>query len=111
MARTRSSNQPTESSRPFLTPEGQQTYLVSLAYKLAEQRLKDGTASSQEVTHFLEYGSPTSTLKREKLERENELLRAKTEAIKSQKRVEELYDEAITAMRKYNGQMNPDDNY
>lgn len=96
-------------SRPFLTPEGQENYLTSLAYNLVEQRLRDGSASSQETTHFLKRGSRKEILELEKLEEENKLLRAKTEALQSQKRVEELYSEALTAMRRYAGQEESDD--
>lgn len=111
MARTKSPTQQSQSSRPFMTPEGQENHLISLANNLVEQRLLDGTASSQEVTHFLKLGSRKETLEREKLEEENKLLRAKTESLQSQKRVEELYNEALTAMRRYAGQGEPDDDY
>lgn len=94
-----------------MTPEGQENYLISLANNLAEQRLRDGTASSQEVTHFLKLGSRKEALEREKLEEENKLLRAKTDALKSQKRVEELYAEALSAMRTYSGQGGSYDEY
>lgn len=97
--------------RPFITPEGQQSYLVSLAFNLVEQRLRDGTASSQETTHFMEIGSEREILRREKLIEENKLLRAKTDALKSQKHVEELYEEALNAMRRYSGQGEPDEEY
>lgn len=93
----------TKSTRPFMTPEGQENHLISLANDLVEQRLRDGTASSQEVTHFLKLGSRKEALEREKLEQENSLLRAKTDSLKSQKRVEELYTEALEAMRRYSG--------
>ena len=63
----------------------------------------DGTASSQETTHFLKLGSTKARLEKEKLEEENKLLRAKTENLESQKRVEELYSEALKAMRDYAG--------
>ena len=111
MARTNSANQSQKSSRPFMTPEGQENHLISLANNLVEQRLRDGTASSQEVTHFLKLGSRKEELEREKLMEENTLLRAKTEALKSQKRVEELYSEALNAMRRYAGQEEPDEEY
>lgn len=104
LARTTKTTQQSNSTRPFLTPEGEANHLISLAYNLAEQRLIDGTASSQEVTHFLKEGSRKAVLEREKLEEENKLLRAKTESLQSQKRVEELYMEALNAMRKYSGQ-------
>lgn len=45
----------------------------------------------------------------EKLEEENRLLKAKTESIQSQKRVEELYAEALNAMRSYAGQVGDND--
>lgn len=107
MARTRGTTQELKNTRPFMTPEGQENHLISLANDLVEQRLRDGTASSQEVTHFLKLGSVKERLEREKLIEENTLLRAKTEQLKSQKRVEELYSEALSAMRRYAGQDEP----
>ena len=104
MGRTARASQPIESTRPFITPEGQENHLISLANNLVEQRLRDGTASSQEVTHFLKLGSTKERLEREKLESENKLLKAKTEALQSQKHVEEMYAEALSAMRRYSGQ-------
>jgi hypothetical protein len=94
-----------------MTPEGQDNHLVSLAYNLVERRLLDGTASSQETTHFLKKGSRKEILEIERLEEENKLLRAKTENLQSQKRVEELYSEAMTAFRRYSGQGEPDGDY
>ena len=111
MGRTRSDTQQSQSTRAFMTPEGQENHLISLANNLVEQRLRDGTASSQEVTHFLKLGSRKETLEREKLEEENKLLRAKTDAIQSQKRSEELFTEAIAAMRRYSGQGESYDEY
>jgi len=109
VGKTRSFNQPANRTRPFMTPEGQENHLISLANDLVEQRLRDGTASSQEVTHFLKLGSTMAIYEREKLENENKLLRAKTEALESQKQIEELYTNAITAMRRYAGQGDLDD--
>ena len=113
MARHKNPTQVTKGSRPFITPEGQENHLISLAYNLVEERLRNGTASSQEVTEFLKRGSKKETLEREKLEEENKLLRAKTEALQSQKNIDELYKEAISAMRKYSGQSDgdPDENF
>ena len=48
-------------------------------------------------------------LEKEKLIEENKLLRAKTENLQSMKRVEELYTEALNAMRNYAGQGEPDE--
>ena len=89
--------------RPALTPEARENQLISLAVDLVEQRLLDGTASSQETTHFLKLGSMKNRLEMQKLQEENKLLQAKTDAMKSAKRIEELYSEAISAMRSYSG--------
>lgn len=89
--------------RPALNPESREKQMISLAVDLAEQQLRDGTASSQVITHYLKLGSTREKLERERLEEENKLLKAKTEALKSQERVEELYNNAIKAMRKYTG--------
>lgn len=98
-----------KNGRPALTPEARENQLISLAVDLAEQQLRDGTASSQVISHYLKLGSTKASLEKEKLERENELLRAKTESIESAKRVEELYMNALNAMRDYSGRSNQDD--
>lgn len=96
-------------TRPALTPEARENQLISLAVDLAEQQLRDGTASSQVISHYLKLGSSKASLEKEKLERENELLRAKTESIESAKRVEELYMDALNAMRDYGGKGDVDE--
>lgn len=95
--------------RPALTPESRENQLIALAVDLVEQRLLDGSASSQETTHFLKLGSMKNQLEMEKLREENKLLKAKTESIQSAKRVEELYAEAINAMRRYSGNRSSSD--
>lgn len=97
--------------RPALTPEARENQMIALAVDLVEQRLLDGTASSQETTHFLKLGSMKNRLEMEKLQEENRLLKARTEALQSAKRVEELYSEAIKAMRRYSGHGNDEDEY
>ena len=110
MAKTKkTSSNPSRKIRPALTPEARENQLISLAVDLVEQRLIDGTASSQETTHFLKLGSIKNRLEMEKLEEENRLLKAKTESIQSQKRVEEVYAEALNAMRRYAGQVGDND--
>ncbi len=103
------SDSSTRKMRPALTPEARENQLVSLAVDLAEQQLRDGTASSQVITHYLKLGSTKERLEKERLEEENKLLRAKTEALQSQKKVEELYTEALKAMRRYSGQGDSDE--
>lgn len=91
------------SIRPALTPEARENQLIYLATELAEQQLRDGTASSQVITHYLKLGTSKERIEREILEKQKELISAKTEALQSAKRIEELYGKAISAMRKYSG--------
>lgn len=97
--------------RPAINPEQRENQMISLAVDLAEKQLLEGTASSQVITHYLKLGTMKEKIEREILEQQKELITAKTEALKSQKRVEELYAEALTAMRRYNGQGEPDEEY
>lgn len=92
-----------ESYAPALTPEARENELVSLAVDLAEQQLREGTASAQVITHFLKLGSTKEALEKEKLLQENQFLRAKTENLQAAKRIEELYANALNAMRIYSG--------
>lgn len=89
--------------RPALTPEARESQLVSYAVDLAEKQLREGTASSQVITHFLKLGTMQHKAEMEKLQRENELLKAKTEALKSSQQSEELVKAALEAMKKYSG--------
>ena len=104
MKKARPTNAEPRKIRPALTPEARENQLIALAVDLVEQRLLDGTASSQETTHFLKLGSMKNKLEMEKLQEENRFLKAKTEALQSSKRMEELYLDAIKAMRRYSGQ-------
>lgn len=94
---------PTLRSRKALTPEGRETQLISLAVNCAEEQLKNKTASSQVIVHFLKLGTEKEKLEREKLRQENELLKAKTESVKSIQSSEELYKEALEAFSSYRG--------
>lgn len=85
------------------TDEGREHQLVSAAMDLAEKQIREGTASSQVLTHFLKAGSLRESLERKRLEQENLVLAAKVEAMGSAKRVEELYAQALDAMRTYAG--------
>jgi hypothetical protein len=89
--------------RPAINPEARENQMISLAETLAEKQLRDGTASSQVITHYLKLGSTKERIEREILERQKELITAKTEALQSAKRVEELYANAIAAMKRYSG--------
>lgn len=90
--------------RPATTPEGRENQLISLAADLAERQLVEGTASAQVITHFLKLASTREKLEQERLQRENLLLSARVDQIASGKRIEELYEQALHAMRTYAGQ-------
>lgn len=94
---------------PARSKEGRENQLISLAMDAAEKQMLEGTASSQIICHFLKLGTTNAELEKEKLIHENELLRAKTEAIESAKRVEELYEKAINAMKMYGGHDDDED--
>ena len=96
--------------RPALTPEARENQMISLAMDLVQQRLIDGTASSQETTHFLKLASSKATLEKERLEEENKLLRAKTKVMENVEDAKVIYSDVLNAIRKYSGQGDVDDN-
>ena len=89
---------------PATTPEAREHQLISLAIDLAEEQLVNGTASSQVITHFLKLGSSRDKIEKENLRYKGELLKAQTEAIASEQRMEDLYQKALDAMRLYSGE-------
>lgn len=94
---------------PATTPEARENQLISLAVDLAETQLREGKASSQVITHYLKLGSTKERIEKEILQQQKELLSAKTDAIKSAKTVEELYSNALNAMRTYSGSGSDDE--
>jgi len=100
----------TQRSAPAMTQEAKESQLIALAYDLAEERMRSGVATSQEIVHFLKLGSTKDKIEREILERQKELVSAKTEALQSQKRIEELLANAVNAMKVYSGNGQDGDN-
>jgi hypothetical protein len=88
---------------PATTLEGREKQLVSLAVELAEKQMRDGSATSQVITHYLKLGTTRELLEQERLRQENELLKAKIDSIASQAKTDEMYREALEAMRRYAG--------
>lgn len=106
MARVKSTGQANVNNkpiRPALNPDSRENQMISLAVDLVEQRLRDGTASAQETVHYLKLASRKAKLEAERAELENELIKAKTQAIHDQADIKLLYKEAIAAMRRYSG--------
>lgn len=110
MAKVKTSNSnPLPPLRPGLTPESREMQMAALAMDLVEQRLRDGTASSQETTHFLKLISSKAKLEQRRLELENELIAAKTKALADAEEIKVLYEDAIKAMRRYGGHGDDDE--
>ena len=113
MARTKTAKTSESSNvkkiRPATTPEARENQMISLAVDLAEKQLLEGTASSQVITHYLKLGTTRERLEKELLEREVELKRAKTEMIQANQIIEALYEEAISAMKRYGGHGDSDE--
>lgn len=103
------SKEPVKKLRPATTPEARENQLIALAVDLAEKQLLDGTASSQVITHYLKLGTQKEKLEREILEKKKDLMQAQTDNLQSVKKIEEMYTEAIKAMRHYSGQDAPKD--
>lgn len=103
------SNRRSKSMRPALSPEARENQCISLAMDLAEQQLRDGTASSQLITEFVKRGSTKARLEQEMLAEQKELMTAKREAMESAKRIESMYSEALKAIRGYSGQDDEDE--
>lgn len=97
------------STPPSQTIEGRENQLIALAMNATEKRIREGTASAQEIVHFLKLGSTRERLEREIMHKQKDLLTAKTDALQSSKRIEELYQEAMIALRTYKGYAEEDD--
>lgn len=109
MGRTKTDVVKFKRQKPANTPEGRENQMIELAERRAEQELLDGTASSQLICHYLQLATVKKRLENEKLQREVELLQAKTKLIESEKNSEELYLKAIKAIGIYQGKEVPDD--
>lgn len=94
---------------PARTPEAREMEVIAAAYDLAERQIREGTATSQVITHFLRLGTQQAKLEREILIEQKKLISAKTESLESQKNLGKMYEDAIRAMKKYSGNGGDDD--
>jgi hypothetical protein len=92
-----------------MTQDAKESQLIALAYEAAEERIRNGTATSQEIVHFLKLGSTKAKVEKDILELQKELIVAKTESLRAQRRYEELFSEALEAMKSYSGNGEDDD--
>lgn len=98
-----------DSLPPVSTPEARENQAIALAYDLAEKQLREGTASSQVIYHFLKMGSQKDRLEREILAEQKKLVTAKTNAIESADQLKSLFEDAVRAMSMYNGESYEED--
>lgn len=103
------SSAPVRRGRPPLDPEARESEMVSLAVNLAEQQLRDGTASSQVIVHYLKLATMREKLEREQMIEDIKLRRAKTEALNESKEYKTIVEEALKAMQNYKGLGEPDE--
>lgn len=95
--------------KPAATPEQIENECINLAYEVAREQLINRTASSQVITQFVKAGSQKQQAEIDKLRGENELLKAKVDALESQKRTEDIYAKALAAMKTYSGNGDEDE--
>ena len=99
--KTKIAEEPLQRQTPAITPEGREDQMIAYAIDLAEQQLRNGTASSQVITHYLKLGSCREKYEKQKLQEEIKLLKAKTESIEADRERDIMYAQAIEAMRRY----------
>lgn len=100
---TKGNQNPPRKRRSAISPEARENQLIALAVDEAERQLREGTASSQVITHYLKLGTMKAKLELEILEEQKKLIQAKTESLESAKRIEELYANAMAAFKEYSG--------
>lgn len=93
------------------SPERREQEMISLAEELAEKKIRDGTASSQLIVHYLRLGTTRERLEKERIREDTKLRRAKAESLDSAKRIEELYNDAIKSFGTYSGAFRKGDDY
>lgn len=100
MAKAARSSEKVPKSRAALTPEAREKQLIALAIDVAEEQMRNGTASSQVISHFLKLGSTRAQIEKELLEKQRDLAAAKAEAIESSAKMEDLYLKAAKATQR-----------
>lgn len=89
--------------RPALTPAAREEQMIAMAYDTAERQLREGTASSQVITHFLKLASSRERIEKEILEKQKDLIEAKTKAYQANELAEKRFEEAMRAFSRYQG--------
>ncbi len=88
---------------PARTPQTKENQMISLAFDLAEKKLRNGSASSQLITHFLKLATVKEQLENDRLRADLDLARAKIKYMESQETSQEMYEKALRAFCDYSG--------
>ena len=108
MAKKKAQEEQPVRHRKALSPDARENQLIALAMDVAEERMINGTASAQEIVHFLRLGSSLANLQKEETRQRVELDKAKVKAYSTNEEIKRLYEEAMQAMRAYNGSSDSD---
>lgn len=109
MSNNTSSPKKRRKSIPARTPEGRENQLIALAMDLAEQKLRDGSASSQIITLFLNLATTKAQLELEKLKSDVAVSNARVDSMKSQEKSAEMYEKVLAAFKSYSGNNDEED--
>ena len=97
------------SRRPAITLEAREKQMIRLAEDLAEEQMRNKTASAAVITHYLKLGTTRAEEEAVRLRNENLLLEAKTRSLNEDKLTREAYEEVIRAIKRYGGHDEEDD--
>lgn len=103
-----SEDEPKRTFIPAVTEEERENQMINLAVNLAEQQLRDGTASSSVICHYLKLGSTKEKIEKDILEKQAKLIDAKTQSLNDAKDLKELYGAALDAIKVYTGKADED---
>jgi hypothetical protein len=92
------------STPPPITVEQEERECISLAVELAKKQLREGTATSQVITHYLDMASPLTKEKARRVELENKLIEAKISKLKAEEDYQRIAADALAAFKEYSGQ-------
>ncbi len=101
----------TQPIRPAMTPEARENQLINLATNLAEKQLREGTASSQVIIHYLKQATLKAQIELERIKMENKLIEAKIASLKANELSKEMYERLLKVFSKYSGNLNQEENY
>lgn len=97
-------NRPRRNVKRSRSLEARENKMICLAEELAEKQLIEGTASSAVITHYLKLGSTREKKEQDRLSVQNEMFGAKTKALNQASSKDDIYRQAIEAMRSYRGE-------